>query len=127
MHEERRSYSRSTTVYIYYVVIRHLTKFKEQITVYFTVFDSHKISWVVDPYRCYFEDVPDEIQGLAEALLELQSNNEASVEFANKICNLTHFWMSNAAKAFNIAHEEGIKTLPFAITYLFQQGSSLPH
>lgn len=106
------------------VVIRHLTKLKERFTVYFPEVDSHNVSWIVDPFRCDITDVPDEPQGLAEALLELQSNNEARIEFANK-ADLTHFWMSNAAKAFNIAHEEAIKTLlPFATTYLCEQGFS---
>ena len=96
------------------IVIRHLIKLKERFTIYFPVIDSHKFSWVVDPFRCDIEDVPDEPQGLAEAHLELQSNDEACIEFANK-ADLTHFWMSNSAKAFNITHSKGVKTfMPFA-------------
>ena len=39
------------------------------------------------------------------------------IEFASKR-DLTHFLMSNAAKAFNTAHEEAVKMLlPFAIKY----------
>ena len=53
------------------IVIRHLTKLKERFTVYFPVIDSHKISCVVDPFRCAIENVPDEPHGLVEAPLEL--------------------------------------------------------
>lgn len=65
--------------YIKDTVIRHLTKLKELFTVYFPDIDSHNVSWIVDPFRCDIADVPEEPQGLAEALLELQSNNEARI------------------------------------------------
>jgi hypothetical protein len=61
---------------------------------------------------------------LAEALLELRSNNEARFEFENK-ADVSYFWMSRAAKAFKIAHEEAVKKLlPFATTYLCEHGFS---
>ena len=105
-------------------VIRHLTKLKKRFDDYFPDLDSHNVSWVVDPFKCEIADVPEEPQGLAEALLELRSNNEARIEFENK-ADLSYFWMSRAANAFKIAHEEAVKKLlPFATTYLCEQGFS---
>ncbi|XP_042208694.1 SCAN domain-containing protein 3-like [Homarus americanus] len=70
--------------------------------------------------------VPEEPEGLAEALLELRSNSEARMEFQNK-ADLSSFWMSKAAKAFKIAHLEATKMLlPFATTYLCEQGFFYP-
>jgi hypothetical protein len=38
---------------------------------------------------------------------------------------MSYFWMLRAAKAFKIAHEEAVKKLmPFATTYLCDQGFS---
>ncbi|XP_023709794.1 protein FAM200A-like [Cryptotermes secundus] len=95
-------------------VIRHLTKLKKRFDDYFPDLDSHNVSWVVDPFKCEIADVPEEPQGLAGALLELRSNNEARIEFENK-ADLSYFWMSRAANAFKIAHEDAVKKLlPFA-------------
>ncbi|XP_042241175.1 protein ZBED8-like, partial [Homarus americanus] len=86
--------------------------------------DSHTVSWVVNPFNCKLVDVPEEPEGLAEALLELRSNSEARMEFQNK-ADLSSFWISRAAKAFKIAHVEATKMLlPFATTYLCEQGFS---
>jgi hypothetical protein len=65
-------------------VIRHLTKLKERFSYYFPDLDSHTFSLVVVPLKCEIADVPEEPQGLAEALLELRSNNEARIEFKSK-------------------------------------------
>lgn len=103
-------------------VTRHLTTLKQQFSDYFPELDSHTVSWVVNPFNCEFVDVPEEPEGLAEALLELRSNSEARMEFQNK-ADLSSFWMSKAAKAFKIAHVEATKMLlPFATTYLCEQG-----
>ncbi|XP_050519383.1 protein FAM200A-like [Diabrotica virgifera virgifera] len=68
--------------------------------------------------------IPEEPSGLAEAILEHRSNTEASIQFESKP-NLSSFWMSKAAKAFKITHEETVKKLlPFGTTYLYEQGFS---
>ncbi|KAK9892477.1 hypothetical protein WA026_020468 [Henosepilachna vigintioctopunctata] len=66
------------------------------------------VSWIVDPLKCEIAIIPEEPSGLAEAILELRSNTEARIQFESKP-NLSSFWMSKAAKAFKIAHEEAVK------------------
>uniref|UniRef100_A0A8C4SQ16 DUF4371 domain-containing protein n=1 Tax=Erpetoichthys calabaricus TaxID=27687 RepID=A0A8C4SQ16_ERPCA len=98
---------------------------KERFSNYFPDFDISTISWVVDPFKCEIAEIPEEPQGLTEAILELRSNNEARIEFENKT-SLSSFWMTTAAKAFNTAHKEALKRLlPFATTYLCEQGNCL--
>jgi hypothetical protein len=65
-------------------VIGHLTKLRKRFSDYFPDLDSHTVSWVVNPFNCEIADVPEEPEGLAEAFLELCSNNEACTEFQNK-------------------------------------------
>ena len=77
-----------------------------------------------DPFKCEIGNIPEKPPGLAEAILELQSNIEARILFESK-ANPSSFWLSKAAKAFKIAHEEAEKKLlPFATTYLCEQGFS---
>ena len=105
-------------------VVRHLTKLKEQFSDYFPDLDSQAVSWIVDPFKCEIAVAPEEPQGLAESLLELRCNNEACIAFENK-ADLSNVWMSTAAKAFQIAHEEAVKKLlPFATTCLCEQDFS---
>ncbi|XP_067141801.1 protein FAM200C-like [Centruroides vittatus] len=105
--------------------MRHLTKLRERFFDYFPDLDLHTVSWVVDPCKCEIANIPEEPQGLAEALFELQSNNEACIQFENK-ADLSSFWMSEAAKVFKIAYKEAVKKLlPFATTYLCEQGFSI--
>ena len=84
----------------------------------------HTFNWVVDPFKCEMDNIREEPPGLAEAILELRSNTEARIQFESKE-NLSSFWLSEAAKAFKISHEEAVKKLlPFATTYLCEQGFS---
>ncbi|XP_072383865.1 uncharacterized protein [Diabrotica undecimpunctata] len=73
-----------------------------------------------NPFICEIAMIPEEPSGLAEAILELRSN----IQFESKP-NLLSFWMSKAAKAFKIVHEDAVKKLlPFGTTYLCEQGFS---
>ena len=65
--------------------------------------------------------MPDEPYGLAEALFVLHSNVEARMIFQNKL-NLSFVWMSEAAKAFEIAHLAA--EIPFEKAYLCEQAFS---
>ncbi|XP_026475949.1 uncharacterized protein LOC113381200 [Ctenocephalides felis] len=49
--------------------------------------------------------IPEKPAGLAESILEIRLNTEARIEFGSEQ-NLSCFWMSKAAKSFEIAHEE---------------------
>jgi hypothetical protein len=69
---------------IKYPVIGHLTKLRKRFSDYFPDLDSYTVSWVVNPFNCEIADVPEEPEGLAEALLQHRSNNEARIEFQNK-------------------------------------------
>ena len=74
--------------------------------------------------KCELADLPEESEGLAEELIELRSNSETRMEFETKD-DLSSFWMSKAAKAYKTAHLEATKMLlPFATTYLCEQGFS---
>jgi hypothetical protein len=72
------------------LVIANLTKLRKPFSDYFPDLDSHTVSWVVNPLNCETADVPEDPEGLSEALLELRSNNEARIEFQNK-ANLSFF------------------------------------
>ena len=104
-------------------IIKHLTKLRERFSDYFPDLDIHTFNWVVDPFKCEIGNIPEEPTGLAEAILELQSNTEARIQFESKE-NLSSFWLSKAAKAFKIAHEAEKKLLPFATTFLCEQSFS---
>ena len=81
-------------------------------------YTEHTFNWVVDSFKCEIDNIPEEPPGLAEVILELRSNTEARIQLESKE-NLSSFWLSKAAKAFKIAHEEAVKKLlPFATTYL---------
>ena len=109
----------------YFWDITHLTKHRESFSDYFPDLDIHTFNWVVDPFKCEIGNIPEEPPGLAEAILELRSNTEASIQFESKE-NLSSFWLSKAAKAFKIAYEKAVKKLlPFATTYLCEQGFSI--
>ncbi|XP_035212851.1 protein ZBED8-like [Stegodyphus dumicola] len=105
-------------------IVRHLIKLRKRFSDYFPDLDTRTVSWIVDPFKCEIAMIPEEPSGLAEAILELRSNTEARIQFESKP-NLSSFWMSKAAKAFKIAHEEAVKKLlPFGTTYLCEQGFS---
>jgi hypothetical protein len=80
-------------------VIGHLTKLRKRFSDYFPDLDSHTASWVVNPFNCEISDVPEEPEGLAQAFLELRSNNEICIEFQSR-ADLSFFWTSRVAKAF---------------------------
>lgn len=102
-------------------IVRHLRK---RFSDYFPDLDTRTVSWIVDPFKCEIAMIPEEPSGLAESILELRSNTEARIQFESKP-NLSSFWMSKAAKAFKIAHEEAVKKLlPFGTAYLCEQGFS---
>ena len=106
------------------VIVNYLIKLKKRFSDYFPDIDSNTISWIVNPFECEIAKIPEEPSGLAEEILELRTNTEAKLKFEIKK-NLTSFWMSKAAKAFAIAHEEATnKLLPFGTTYLCEQGFS---
>lgn len=68
--------------------------------------------------------MPKEPEGLAEGILELRSNSEVRMEFETE-ADPSNFGMSQAAKAYKTAHLEATKMLlPFAMTYLCEQGIS---
>lgn len=105
-------------------VTRHLTKLRNRFCDYFPELDSHTVSWVVNPFKSELADLPEQPEGLAEELIELRSNNETKMEFESKD-DLSGFWMSKTAKAYKTAHMEATKMLlPFATTYLCEQGFS---
>ncbi|XP_035214636.1 protein ZBED8-like [Stegodyphus dumicola] len=105
-------------------IVRHLIKLRKRFSDYFPDLDTRTVSWIVDPFKCEIAMIPKEPSDLAEAILELRSNTEARIQFESKP-NLSSFWMSKAAKAFKIAHEEAVKKLlPFGTTYLCEQGFS---
>ncbi|XP_035226238.1 protein ZBED8-like [Stegodyphus dumicola] len=105
-------------------IVRHLIKLRKQFSDYFPDLDTRTVRWTVDPFKCEIALIPEEPSGLAEAILELRSNIEARIQLESKP-NLSSFWMSKAAKAFIIAHEEVVKKLlPFRTTYLCEQGFS---
>lgn len=88
-------------------IVRHLIELSD----YFPDSDTrtrNTVCWIVDPFKCAI--IPGEPSGFAEAILELRYNTEARIQFDSKQ-NLWFFWMSEAAKAFKIAHEEAVKTL----------------
>ncbi|XP_068243859.1 protein FAM200C-like [Palaemon carinicauda] len=86
--------------------------------------DSHTVSWDVNPVKSELADLPEQPEGLAKELIELRSSNETEMEFESKD-DLSSFWMSKTAKAYKTAHMEATKMLlPFATTYLCEQGFS---
>ncbi|XP_068200595.1 protein FAM200C-like [Palaemon carinicauda] len=105
-------------------VTRHLTKLRNRFCDYFPELDSHTVSWVVNPFKSELADLPEQPEGFAEELIELRSSNETKIEFESKD-DLSSFWMSKTAKAYKNAHMEATKMLlPFATTYLCEQGFS---
>ncbi|XP_026476289.1 protein ZBED8-like [Ctenocephalides felis] len=113
-----------TLVDIKDTIVRHLIKLRERFLDYFPDLDTRSVSLVIDPFKCDISMIPEQPAGLAESILELRSNTEAHIKFDNKQ-NLSCFWMSKAAKGFEIAHEEAVKKLlPFGTTYLCEQGFS---
>ncbi|XP_072380368.1 protein FAM200C-like [Diabrotica undecimpunctata] len=101
-------------------IVRHLIKLRKRFSDYFPDLDTLTLSCIADPFTCEIAMIPEEPSGLAETILELRSN----IQFESKP-NLLSFWMSKAAKAFKIVHEDAIKKLlPFGTTYLCEQGFS---
>ncbi|XP_072381091.1 zinc finger MYM-type protein 6-like [Diabrotica undecimpunctata] len=101
-------------------IVRHLIKLRKRFSDYFPDLDTLTLSCIADPFTCEIAMIPEEPSGLAEAILELRSN----IQFESKP-NLLSFWMSKAAKAFKIVHEDAVKKLlPFGTTYLCEQGFS---
>ncbi|XP_072377709.1 protein FAM200C-like [Diabrotica undecimpunctata] len=101
-------------------IVRHLIKLRKRFSDYFPDLDTLTLSCIADPFTCEIAMIPEEPSGLAEAILELRSN----IQFESKP-TLLSFWMSKAAKAFKIVHEDGVKKLlPFGTTYLCEQGFS---
>ncbi|XP_072392116.1 protein FAM200C-like [Diabrotica undecimpunctata] len=105
-------------------IVIHIIKLRKRFSDYFPDLDTRTVTWIVDPFKCEIAMIPEEPSVLAEAILELQSSTEALIQFDTKP-NLSSFWMSKAAKAFKIAHEEAVKKLlPFGTTYLSEKGFS---
>ena len=75
------------------------------------------VGWVLNPFRCSLQNLPEKSHGLAEQLLELQADRTAQAEY--EALDIESFWMSQPARVQPLAHEEATKLLlPFATTYL---------
>ncbi|CAG9838974.1 unnamed protein product [Diabrotica balteata] len=52
-------------------IVRHLIKLRKRFSDYFPDLDIRTVSWIVDPFKCEINMIPEEPSGLAEAILEL--------------------------------------------------------
>ena len=65
-------------------IVKYLNKLRNRFADYFPDLDTCTVSWVVDRFKCEIALIAEEPSGLAEAILEFRSNNEACIEFECK-------------------------------------------
>jgi hypothetical protein len=99
----------------------HLEKLAVKFEEYLPSIDVKLHSWVRQPFDCQVEDAPDS-PGVQEELIEVQHDYVLRQQFKEK--SLGNFWASLMRSKPTLAGEAMKSLLPFATTYLAEQGFS---